>query len=266
MKTKNLLLFALIVALLTACQPAGPSPKDIAATEVASAAQTEEAAPPTPTNTPAPTETPLPTATITATPEPTLTPTPAGPLTIKDDFASKSDIWGKCDKCEWKDGKLFYGPFEARGQGINQLFPLVCEACGEHSYFRVAVDVAFAAGVGGDRFFGVGGVIPDEFFAGTSITPFQFGCLEAFDFTKNKWSGSKIQRYGSIKPGSAVNRIEFAVKPSASGGYDYYDMVNGKTLIVLSNREALNLKPALYISWHSVGVTFDNFEFEEIEP
>lgn len=185
---------------------------------------------------------------------------------ITDDFASKSDIWGKCDKCEWKDGKLYFGPFDPKGQGINQLFPLICEACGEHTYFRIAADITFSEGMAGDRFFGAGGVIPDEFYAGSSITPFQFGCLEVFNFTTNKWSGSKIERYGAIKPGSATNRVEFAIKPNSSGGIDYYEIVNEKTIAVLYDREALDLQPALYLAWHSVGVSFDNFEFEELTP
>lgn len=263
---KKLVLFAVILVVLTACQPAGPSAADLAATTVASAAQTAAAAPPTATPTVAPTETPIPSPTITATPEPTLTPTPSGPLVIKDDFSKKSDIWGKCDKCEWKDGKLFFGPFAPRGEGINQVFSLACVACGKHTYFRIAVDVTFAAGMAGDRFFGVGGVIPDKFYTGSGITPYQFGCLEAYNFTTNKWSGSKVSRYGAIKPGSATNRVEFIAKPNASGGLDYYQIVNGKTTIVLSNRESLSLEPSLYLGWHSVGVSFDNFEFEELVP
>ena len=263
---KKLALFAVILAVLTACQPAGPSAKDLASTEVAHAAETAAAIPPTATPTVAPTETPVPSPTITATSAPTLTATPSGPLVIKDDFSTKSDIWGKCDKCEWKDGKLYFGPFAPRGEGINQVFSLVCVACGKHTYFRIAADVTFAEGMAGDRLFGVGGIIPDTFYTGSGITPYQFGELEAYNFTTNKWTGSKVARYGAIKPGSATNHVEFISKPNASGSADYYEIVNGKTIIVLSNLEALSLEPDLYLGWHSVGVSFDNFEFEEIVP
>jgi len=260
---KKLALFVAVLVALTACQPAGPSAKDLAATMVA---ETEAAEPPTDTPAPPPTETEAPTATITPTPEPTLTPTPSGPLMIKDDFSTKSDIWGKCDKCEWKDGKLYFGPFDAKGQGINQLFALICEACGEHTYFRIAADITFAEGMAGDRFFGAGGVVPDKFYAGSSITPFQFGRLEVFDYTTNVWSGSDLKQYGAILPGTGTNRVEFAIKPAASGGLDYYQIVNEKTIIVLYGRKPLTLEPALYLAWHSVGVSFDNFEFEELVP
>ena len=266
MNTKKLFLFVFVMVLLAACQPAGPSAKDLAATAVVNAAETAAAAPPTVTQTPVPTDTPLPTPTITGTPEPTLTPTPSGPLMIKDDFSSKSDIWAKCSKCEWKDGKLYYGPFDPNGQGINQLFPLICKACGEQTYFRIAADVAFFSGFGGDRFFGVGGVIPDKFFTGASITTTQFGTIEVFDFTTLQGVQSKIGRYGVIKPVTGVNRVEFQAKPNGSGGLDYYEIVNGSTINVLYSQQVLSLQPALYVSWHSVGVTFDNFEFEELVP
>ena len=268
MSIKKFVFVMVVLVALTGCQlasatPAGPSAKELAATMVAATA----AAIPTATNTPAPvpTDTPNP-PTITPTSAPTLTSTPAGPLVIKDDFATKSDIWGKCDKCEWKDGKLYMGPFDPKGEGINQVFSIVCEACGEHVYYRIAADITFASGIAGDRFYGVGGVIPDKFYVGSSITPYQFGCLEAYDFTKNNWTGSKVARYGTIKPGAATNHVEFIAKPSSSGSLDYYEIVNGKTIIVLSGRQSVSLKPALYVSWHSVGVTFDNFEFEELVP
>jgi hypothetical protein len=267
MHIKKLALFAITLVLLTACQAAGPSAKDLAATTVADAAKTVEAAPLTATPVPVATETsvPAPTATITPTSAPTLTSTPSGPLTIKDDFSKKSDIWGKCDKCEWKDGKLYLGPFEPKGNGINQLFPIVCEACGEHTYFRIAADITFTSGYG-DRFYGVGGIIPDKFYAGSGISTVQYGALEIVNYGTNKYSGSKATRYGALKPGSATNHVEFLAKPNASGGLDYYEIVNGKKIIVLENRQPVSLKPSLYLAWHSVGVTFDNFEFEELVP
>jgi hypothetical protein len=185
---------------------------------------------------------------------------------IKDDFSTKSDIWGACDKCEWKDHRLYFGPFSPRGEGINQIFAIVCEACGEHAYFRMAADLTFADGVAGDRTFGVGLTIPEQFYAGTGIATSQFGGLEAFDFGTNKWTGSKFKLYGAIKPGVATNRVEFAAKPNSAGGTDYYAIVNGKTIVVLSNitDRSTKLKPAIYLGWHSVGIIVDNFEYEEI--
>jgi hypothetical protein len=268
---KKFVFVIVILVALTGCQlanatPAGPSAKDLAATMVAATAAAIPAATDTPV--PVPTDTPNP-PTITPTSAPTLTSTPAGPLVIKDDFAAKSDIWGKCDKCEWKDGKLYFGPFDPRGNGIDQVFAIVCEACGEHTYFHIAADLTFAAGVAGDREFGVGITAPGEFMGGTGIAPSQFGALEAWDLKTNGWTGSKFIRYGAIKPGAATNRVEFTAKPNASGGTDYYAIVNGKTIVVLSNiikRSSTGLKPSIYLGWHSVGITVDNFEYEEIVP
>jgi hypothetical protein len=261
MPTKKLVLFAVILVVLLGCQ-AGLSAQDLAATMVAGTAAAASDTPvPVPSDTPAP-------PTITPTSAPTLTPTPTGPLVIKDDFSTKSDIWGRCDECEWKDNKLYFGPYAPRGEGINQVFAIVCEACGEHPYFRIAADITFADGVAGDRLFGVGLIIPDQFYAGTGIAPSQIGLLDAYDFGINKWTGSPLKRYGAIKPGGATNRVEFAAKPNSSGGTDYYAIVNGKTLVVLPNitDHTEKLKPCIYLGWHSVGIAVDNFEYEEIVP
>jgi hypothetical protein len=265
MSFKKLILFTLLAVSLAACQ-SGPSAQQVAATMVA---QTAVAAPTA-------TEPPLPTATnttvpptITPTSAPTLTATPSGPLVIKDDFATKSDIWGKCDKCEWKDGKLYFGPFDPRGNGIDQIFSIVCVACGEHTYFHIAADLTFASGIAGDREFGVGLTAPGEFMSGTGIAPSQLGALEAWDLRAGTWTGSNFKLYGAIKPGAATNRVEFTAKPNANGGVDFYAAVNGKSIVVLSNvikRSTTGLKPSIYLGWHSVGITVDNFEYDEIVP
>jgi hypothetical protein len=263
---KKLTLLAMIPLMLAGCQ-SGPSAQEQAATMVA---QTAAAATNTPI--PAPTSTPTqvpPTSTITPTSAPTFTSTPTGPLVIKDDFSKKSDIWGKCDKCEWRDGKLFFGPFDPNGNGTYQIFAVVCKACGTHAYFHMAADIAFASGIAGDRAYGVGITVPDEFYAGTGIAPSQYGALAAADYSTNKWVGSKYLHLGVIKPGAATNRVEFNAKPNASGGVDYYAIVNGNTITVLSNitaRASTTLKPSIYLGWHSVGISVDNFEYEEIAP
>lgn len=265
MNIKKIALFTVILVALAACQPAGPSAKDLAATMVV---QTAEAIPPSATPTIAPTETTAPTSTITPTSAPTLTSTPTGPLVIKDDFSTKSDIWGACDNCEWKDGKLYFGPFEPRGNGIDQIFAIICEACGEHTYFHIAADLTFAAGVAGDREFGVGLVNPGKFFAGVGMATSQFARLEAFDIQSGMGTG-KFKPYGAIKPGAATNRVEFTAKPNAAGGIDYYATINDNVITVLTNYfdpATPGLKPAVYLGWHSVGITIDNFLYEEIVP
>jgi hypothetical protein len=218
-----------------------------------------------PTVIPKATATAIPTLTPIPTDAPTITPTP-GPLVIKDDFSTKSNIWGACDQCQWINGKLLLGPYAPRGSGLNQVFTLICEACGEHPYFRVAADVTFASGYGGDREYGVGGVVPDKYFAGAGISTTSHGILDAFDFATNTWSGSGWKIYNAIKAGAVTNHVEFIVKPDASGSLAYYSIVNGTTIVTLSGQHERPLKPDLYLAWHSVGVIFDNFEFEEIIP
>jgi hypothetical protein len=199
MPAKKLIAFTMALGLLLGCQ-AGLSVQDQAATMVA---ETAAAAPPTDTAKPLATDTETP---PTLTPSPAPTDTPAGPLVVKDDFSTKSDIWGKCDECEWKDGRLYFGPFPPNGEGINQVFSIACEACGNHTYFRIAADLTFTAGVAGDRSFGVGMAIPDQFFAGTGIAPSQYGALEAFDFGSTTWTGSDFKLYSAIKVGRGINK------------------------------------------------------------
>ncbi len=157
------------------------------------------------------------------------------------------------------------GPYKPRGSGINQLFDVICVACGSHAYFRVAADVTYASGQGADRAYGVGGVVPDTYFAGAGVTTYKLGVLDAFDFVTNTWSGSDHQ-YSAINGGTATNHVEFDVKPDASGGATYYVIVNGKTLITSAGHPVYQLQPDFYLEWHSVGVMFDNFECEELMP
>ncbi|MEE9216294.1 MAG: hypothetical protein V3U32_02560 [Anaerolineales bacterium] len=87
------------------------------------------------TNTPESSETPAP----TNTPRPP-TPTP-GPAVFFDDFTEDIGAWLFCDVCEWRDGALFMGPFAA-----NEFHDVICEACGQSTYFRMAVDATYGEG------------------------------------------------------------------------------------------------------------------------
>lgn len=260
MSIKKLIPLALIMIVLLGCQ-VGLSAQEQAATMVA---QTAVAAPPTNTAAPVPTDTEVP---PTITPAPTLTATPAGPLVFKDDFSAKTEAWGKCSACEWKDGKLYFGPFSPDGDKLwDQLHYLICEACGQHTYFRVSADITFASGQAGDRLYGIGSVMPDHYLAAAGISPYQYGVIELLDLQAQRYMGTQVKRYGAIKPGGASNHVEFDAKPNSSGTVDYYALVNGKTIIFLLNQPAERTKAALYFDWHSVGVTVDNFEFDEVVP
>jgi len=262
MLTKKLCLLATALLILVGCQT-GPSAQDQAGTMVA---LTAAAIPATNTPVPQPSDTPVP-PTVAVTPTTTLTPTPSGPLVITDDFATQSAIWGKCDKCEWKDGKLYFGPFPPNGDKIlDQLNYLLCEACGKHTYYHVSADIAFAAGQAGDRFYGIGGILPGKLLTTAGITPYQFGVIEIVDLKTGDYFGTNVKRYGAIKPGSAVNHLQFDARPNSSGSVDYYEIVNGKTVLYLLGQPTEATIAALYFDWHSVGITVDNFEFDEVVP
>ncbi len=257
MSTKKLIVFTLILVGLLGCE-AGLSVQDQAATMVA---ETAAAAPPT--ELPAPTDTQAP----SATPTEASTPTPTGPLVFKDDFSKKTDAWGKCDACEWQDGKLYFGPFPPSGGGASdQIHYLLCKACGEHLYFHASADITFAEGQGGDRTYGLASVVADKFLAGIGITPFQLAGLEKFNFLTGLYEGTKFAFYGAVKPGGATNHVQLDARPNSSGTVDYFGIVNKKTIIFLLDQPAEPSNAALYFDWHSVGVAVDNFEFEEIVP
>lgn len=247
--------------LAVACRPSGPSLERL---EVTMAAETAAAVP-----TSVPTEV-LPTATSvpTKTPLPSPTVTPA-PLVIEDDFSSKSDIWGECEVCEWKDGALYFGPYPPKEtMGQDQVFYVTCEACGWPKYYRIAADVTPFEGFSGDRTFGLlAGLVGNKFLGAATITTSQHVLYETFDFNAQSWGGSPFKLYPeAVSYGSgATNRIEVEVKPGTSWGTAEINVsVNGiKT--VSYEQGAEQAKVGLYLGWHSVGVKYDNFEFKELE-
>ncbi len=264
---RKIMLVIIIGLLLMACQPqAGSSPEDAAATMVALTVAAAPTDVPTATPTEISTETPSP---LPPVPTATFAPTPTpGPVVFKDDFTVKSDAWANCENCEWKNGALYFGPFDPVGDGLEQLHYALCEACGEHTYYRVAVDVTFASGQAGDRIFGlVAGINADQLLYGVGVSPFQWGGFEIYNYKTKTWAVPVISRYTAIKAGHATNRIEIQVKPSFSAGLvDYFVSANGKNIFSLQSQPAELAKVGLYLEWHSVGVMYDNFEYEEIVP
>lgn len=187
---------------------------------------------------------------------------------IEDDFSSRSEIWGDCENCEWKDGALYYGSFLPAGVGQDQIFYVLCEACGEHKYYRVAADVTFFDGFSADRTFGIlAGLSSSGFLGAGTITTSQHALYETFNFNTNSWGGTPFKRFGVVRPGRATNRIEVTIQPGAMAGRaDVFVSINGKNVIVQFNQSLDPSKTGLYLGWHSVGVMFDNFEYELLEP
>jgi hypothetical protein len=255
---KIALSLTVVLFLSTACQPGGPSTEQLAATMVAeTAAAVPTEAPPTATT--VPTNTPL--------PSPTATP---APLMIEDDFSSKSDIWGECEVCEWKDGALYFGPYPPKeSMGQDQVFYVTCEACGWPKYYRIAADVTPFEGYSGDRTFGLlAGLVGNDFLGAATITTHQHVLYETFDFNTQSWGGSPFKLYpDAVQYGSgATNRIEVEVKPGTSSGSAEINIFINGTKTISYEQEAEQVKVGLYLGWHSVGVKYDNFEFEELEP
>jgi hypothetical protein len=248
----------LFIVSVAACSPS-PQPTTAISEVELTATQVPPSATPLP-----PMDTPVPTQ--TDTPEPTPSPTPRI-IKLQDDFSSRSEIWGECENCVWEEGRFIFGPFEPHGTGQDQIFYIFCEACGENKYYRVAADVTYVEGYGGDRTFGIlaGMGINDVLAAGTVSTS-QHALYETFDLTTKRWGGTPFRVYGAVAPGSGTNHIEVSIVPAKSrGGADITVAVNGKNLILLYDQKVVSSKVGLYLGWHSIGVAFDNFEYEQFE-
>lgn len=242
--------------LLSACAsnlPASPTLSMPAAPTIteAGASLPTSTSPATSTPLPVPSDTPLP----TSTPE---------VRKIEDDFAARSEIWGECENCIWKDGILLFGPYPPKGSGQDQIFYVICEACGEHSFYRVAADVSYSEGYGADRTFGIlAGLQSNGFLGAGTITTSQHALYETFDFGTKRWGGTEFNTFAAVRPGRATNRIEVTIRPSASPNRaDIVVNVNGKNVIQLWDQPVQASKAGLYLGWHSIGVVFDNFEYE----
>lgn len=188
-----------------------------------------------------------------------------------DDFSTRSDMWGDCPDCEWRDGQLFVGPY-APGTNPGDVYPVICEKCGTPKYYRIAVDVTFIEGYGLDRGFGLlisGG---DDQIIDLEITTGQWCLIWSYDENTNAWDllNPRIDQVwnGLLEPGYATNHLEVEVKSSGGTGsnVDYYINLNGKTSFIIWTRPAQETRVGLIIGWHSVGVAFDNWEFEELLP
>ncbi len=252
---KQLLALILLLSFMSsACQPSGPSPEELASTMVV---QTANAASPTAL----PTKTPLPSPTATATP---------APIFIQDDFSSQSDIWGECEECVWKDGVLYFGPYSPNpSMGQDQLFYVLCEACGKHTFYRISADVSHFNGFSDKRTFGLLAGLTDNniLWAGT-ITTSGHTLYEAFNFNKKEWGGTPFKLFDSVFHGNgATNHLEVEVIPgSSTDNANITVKVNGEKNIYLENQPIEPTVVGLYLGWHTVGIKFDNFEYEEIWP
>jgi len=224
----------------------------------------------TPTATATPTETPTLTPSPIPTDTPTITPTP-GPFSFSDDFSSPNSLGNyTCNKCVVKDGRLVFGPFDPVDNIGEQFSLIVCETCGKHIYYRLSVDATYVDGPT-DRFFGLTALID-----GTSnrldrviyfgASTWQVYAIRDYDY-KNSFLNEFVQDLtGYLNPGVATNHIVIEVKPSAQPNLvDVYFTINNGILYVLYSQPAIPTEAGMGMSFHSMTVAFDNFQYEEIE-
>ena len=261
---KTFFLATIILVVLSACAAPAPAPTSVPAvppvTEVPASTNTPEVAP-TATETAEPTFTPLPTETPTAVPT-------VGPITVSDDFSTKTDIWGECENCTWENGVLNYGPFAAKTVGSDQIWYIVCEACGLHTYYTASADVTFLDGYGTRTYGVLAGVSEDgKSIGAATVDTYKDALYETYNFDTNQWGGTNFKKYNVVKAGRLTNHIEVQIKPSASVGLsDVIVIVNGTTIITLPDQPSQPTKSGLYIGWYGVGVIFDNFQYQETVP
>ena len=280
MKRALFLLIIFLIVFTAACNliQRGPSTEELEATAAAETlaatqltpAPTNTPAPsdtPAPTATPLPTNTPLPTSTPTDTPPPIDTPTASptpGPITFKDDFSSKSGAWSECKECVWEDGVLYMGPYPAK-DSVEAYFAY-CDDCGTPTYYRMSVDAKYIEGPT-DRGYGLLIRQTDEYIYDFEITTWQVAGGWIYDLDTHMWDALSGWKFtGLLKPGRAENHIEVVVQPDQSGQADIFLKINGKTFFVAFGRKAEPGRVGLAVGFHSIGVIFDNFEFEEIWP
>jgi hypothetical protein len=286
MKRLHIALMILFVMslLVTACGGKGFSAEDQAATIVAETAtaeianatpQTAATDTPTPiptdtptpisTDTPTPSEIPTETPTPTETPIPTDTPTPTatpGPFTLFDDFSTDSGAWQNCQYCTWENNALTMGPYPPSSEAVHMN---LCSGCGSQSTYRVSVDGTFIDGQV-DRFFGIVFGVSETSGYYLGISPWQFYVILEYHPDGDWWEVRAIEWSGAVNGSYATNNFEVRVQPAAQAGtVDYFVYLNGTMVFAQYNQPAVSAQVGLGMDFHDVTVSYDNFEYEEIE-
>ncbi len=224
------------------------------------------------TSSPVPTNTRVPTATKSPAPtkSPTITLTQV-PVVFKDDF-SKEDksVWANCTICTWQDGRLVMGPYAPGDEG-DLPHITTCEACGEHTFYRVAVDTALLAG-DEDHSFGLVVALNQNELVMLGIDASQNCIVARYDASNKNWqllNADPVQVWNAmLKKGKRTNHLEVVVKPSGAqaGTVDYTINLNGSTSFIISGRPSAPSKVGLLVDFHTLEVSFTNFAYEELTP
>jgi hypothetical protein len=150
----------------------------------------------------------------------------------------------------------------------NDFHEVHCEACGKYKYYRIAVDTTFVEGYA-DRWWGLIAADNTTFAVFVGISPFQIAVVSKWSYSARNWTDliSFRDSWNSlINPSYGTNHLEVIISPDQAGtGADYLIKINGKNAYVIASQPARPSQIGLAVSWQSMGVWFDNFEFEEIE-
>ena len=228
----------------------------------------------TPTQTFTPTSTATETPTLTPSPlptdTPTITPTP-GPFSYFEDFSDASALGHfSCKKCKIDGGSLLFGPFEPENNLGEQFSIAWCESCGSHIYYRLGVDVSYVDGPT-DRFYGIVGLIDATsttlnraIYLGAST--WQVYTIRDYDYKDSMLKELNSNVTGYLNPTRSSNHLELEIKPSVQPNLvDVYFRINGAVMYVLYSQPAVPTQAGLAMSFHSMTVAYDNFQYEEIE-
>jgi hypothetical protein len=135
------------------------------------------------------------------------------------------------------------------------------------SNYRIAVDATFFEGAS-DRGFGFLIYLTDDYYVTFEMATWQVAGLFKYEPGTGTWSELLPWQWkGYINPGRQTNRLELIVRDSQNiGKSDITIKINGKVLAVYSGIGIEPTMVGLEVGWHSIGIAYDNFEFEELEP
>ena len=165
---------------------------------------------------------------------------------------------------------MLIGPY---APGVNSNLPhtILCETCGMHTYYRIAVDVALSAG-NANLSFGLVLASSKNESVMLGIDASQNCIVARFDAANKNWqllNADPNQVWNSLlKDGKKINHLEVMVKPSTKtpGKVDYIVNLNGSPSFVIYDRPAAASKVGLWVDYDNLQVFFSNFEYEELIP
>lgn len=154
------------------------------------------------------------------------------------------------------------GPFEPS----SNFHKNYCTGCGEHTYYKIAVDATFIDGQV-DRFFGVfvGDKNGQQYYLG--ISPWQFYIIGVHTDEGDRWEVLSFQWSGIVNGSYGTNNFAVSITPAMQPNTaDYLFYLNGTNIYNIYGRPVTPSRVGLAMDWHAVTASYDNWEYTEIEP